>query len=121
MFVLAAVLGCGGPASPGPSPAPVAGSAGSHCELRVAEAIYADSVWPVEKSMCRTDVADETCREVCRAADDLRVAASHICGREDSRASERECRESRALARRATTTCAFCSGTMTRRPCHDLF
>jgi hypothetical protein len=125
VLALAAGLACGGPASPGPSPAPGADSAGSRCELRVAEAIHADSVWPVEKQMCRTDVPPRDCHEVCRAAGDLREVSLRMCRGlrdfADDPTGFRRCREGRALAKRADTACSYCSGSLTRRPCPEHF
>ena len=125
-LALAALIACGGQARPeagGPGRAAAADE--GDLDVRVAEAIHADSVWPAEKQMCRTGIPDGMCREVCRATFELRDVSARICrggsaaGDDPGRA--RQCGESRALSKRADTTCSFCSGDMIRRPCHDLF
>jgi hypothetical protein len=123
---LAAALACGGrarrePAGPSGAPAPAA-TADSAVDLdfHIAESIYRESIWPVEKHMCRGDVSREACSEVCRATTDLREISSRICTAADRPGASR-CRDSRDLSRRAATICSFCSGATIRRPCPDLF
>lgn len=126
-LLLAAALACGGPARREPAApsgasaqAAAADSSPIDLDFHIAESIYRESIWPVEKHMCRGNVSREACREVCRATTDLREISSRICTADDRPAASK-CRDSRDLSRRAATICSFCSGAMTRRPCPDLF
>ncbi len=116
---------CGGAERRQPDSRPAATGAAMDpidLDFRMVEAIYLADVRPVERRMCRVRVATDSCREACAGARDLREIAERICrAQEQNPAQERRCAESRSLVRRADTTCAFCRGSLTRRPCADLF
>jgi len=124
LILVAALASCGGAERQQPERPSQATAAGDAIDLdfRMVEAIYLSDVRPVERRMCRARVPVDRCQDACAGARDVREISARICGAPDPNpAQERRCAESRSLVRRADTTCAFCRGTLTRRPCADVF
>jgi hypothetical protein len=138
-WVLAAMFACGAGAKRVPSPkqksteSPKRGSKDPIAEeivaieldLRIRDTLYAQSIEPVARTMCRESPPAEACSEACDASlqlDEISLrVCRHLSGFEEDVARWSKCVDSRTLAKRANTTCQFCRGDLVKRPCPDIF